>query len=137
MKRRFLKIWILVCLGVLFATSCGPYTYTVSVDRRVPVAAASSMADSSPDVSKVESGWETINLLIYYFDSETWIKALEHAYNFEWQKALEIWLGEADNPDRDKAYCAAYNISVACEVLEMEDMAYLWKERVRKLSQKR
>ncbi len=84
-------------------------------------------------VDEFMPGWETVNRLIYYFNSEKWMRACEYAYMFEWQKAMEIWLTEADSPNTHKAYCAAHNISVACEVLEMNDLAQEWKERAQKL----
>ncbi len=125
-----------VCLGAVMAASCGPYTYTVSVDRRVPAAEISTVETVAADtlsVAKEDPAWKTINLMIYYYESENWIQALEYAYNFEWKKALDIWLLEADSLNSRKAYCAAHNISVACEVLEMNELAREWRERAEKL----
>lgn len=73
--------------------------------------------------------WETVNVTLYVYDNDTWTEACRLAYLFEWEKAMDIWLGEADSPDVRKAACAAYNISVACEILEMKDMADQWKRR--------
>lgn len=77
--------------------------------------------------------WETVNKMLYVYDDNKWNEACRLAYLFEWEKAMEIWYGEADSPDVRRAACAAHNLSVACEILEMDDMAAQWKARSEEL----
>ena len=77
--------------------------------------------------------WETVNVSLYVYDNAQWTEACRLAYLFEWEKAMNIWLEEAASPDTKKAACAAYNISVACEMLDMNDMAEEWKTRSERL----
>ena len=77
--------------------------------------------------------WEAVDVTVYVYDNSQWTEACRLAYLFEWEKAMDIWLREADSPDIRKAACAAHNISVACEILDMRDMAARWKERSEEL----
>lgn len=61
--------------------------------------------------------WETVNITLYVYNDRKWTEACRLAYLFEWEKAMEIWYGEAESPDMRKAACAAYNLSAACEIL--------------------
>lgn len=81
--------------------------------------------------------WETVNKMIYVFNNSRWNEACRLAYLFEWDKAMEIWYAEAASPDTRKAACAAHNLSVACEILELNDMAAQWKARSEELSGRR
>lgn len=81
--------------------------------------------------------WETVNKTLYVYDNSRWTEACRLAYLFEWEKAMEIWYAEADSPDIRKAACAAHNLSVACEILEMDDMAAQWKARSEQLMNRR
>ena len=62
--------------------------------------------------------WETVDVSLYVYDNAQW---------------TEAWMEDAESPDTRKAACAAYNISVACEMLGMDDMAVEWKARSEKL----
>lgn len=77
--------------------------------------------------------WETVDVSLYVYDNAQWTEACRLAYLFEWEKAMNIWMEDAESPDTRKAACAAYNISVACEMLGMDDMAAEWKARSEKL----
>ena len=77
--------------------------------------------------------WETVDVHLYVYDNQRWTEACRLAYLFEWEKAMNIWMEDAESPDTRKAACAAYNISVACEMLDMNDVAAEWKARSEKL----
>lgn len=87
--------------------------------------------------SELTPRWETVNKMLYVYDDEDWTEACRMAYLFEWEKAMDIWLTKADSPDTRKAACAAHNLSVACEILEMNDMAAKWKARSEELFNRR
>lgn len=78
--------------------------------------------------------WNVMEKRIYVYNSTRWQDAYLHAYLFEWEKAMEIWMKEAENGgDPMKAGYASYNLSVACEILGMEELAAEWKERANRL----
>lgn len=79
------------------------------------------------------SHWETVNTRLYVYDNTRWWDACRHAYLFEWEEAMEIWMEEAKSNDIMKAACASYNVSVACRMLEMKDLALEWKRKADKL----
>lgn len=81
--------------------------------------------------------WETVNMMIYVYDDRNWTEACRLAWLFEWDKAMEIWYDEADSPDIRKAACAAHNLSVACEILGLEESAAIWKSRFEELNERK
>ena len=46
---------------------------------------------------------------------------------------MEIWLEEAQSKNTLRSGYAAHNISVACEILGMEELGRSWSEMSRKL----
>ena len=77
--------------------------------------------------------WETVNMMLYVYDDRDWTEACRLAYLFEWEKAMDIWYKEAESPNLRKAACAAHNLSVACGILGMDNMAEEWKARSEEL----
>lgn len=77
--------------------------------------------------------WETVNKMLYVYNDKKWTEACRLAWLFEWDKAMDIWYGEADSPNTRKAACAAHNLSVACEILGMDDLSAQWEARFREL----
>lgn len=88
-------------------------------------------------VSGLTPKWETVNVTLYVYDDSEWTEACRLAYLFEWEKAMDIWMKYAGSPDVRKAACAAHNISVACEILELKDVAAEWRERSEELFNKK
>lgn len=113
--------------------SDAPLTGLRAMDRVDDEAEESFRALGGTLAGKLVPQWETVNKIIYVYNDSKWTEACRLAWLFEWDKALEIWYGEADSPDTRKAACAAHNISVACEILEMDDLAAEWKARAEKL----
>ena len=67
------------------------------------------------------------------YNNASWTQAYYYAYMFEWEKAMEIWLEEAQSKNTLRSGYAAHNISVACEILGMEELGRSWSEMSRKL----
>lgn len=114
-----------------------PLTRLRAVERVDSELAGSFRSIGGNIASKLMPQWETVNKTLYVYDNSKWTEACRLAYLFEWEKAMEIWLGEADSPDVRKAACAAHNIAVACEILEMDGMAAQWKARSEELMRRR
>ena len=52
--------------------------------------------------------------------------------SFKWKEAMEIWMEDTSSSDNVKASCAAFNIAVACEMLEHFDLANEWLDVAKK-----
>ncbi|NTV19427.1 MAG: hypothetical protein HGA83_08365, partial [Bacteroidales bacterium] len=66
------------------------------------------------------------------YENSAWRKAHSLAMNFQWKEAIDIWMEDASSPDNVKASCAAFNIAVACEMLEKYDLAIEWLDYAKK-----
>ena len=77
--------------------------------------------------------WENVNKRIYVYNNASWTQAYYYAYMFEWEKAMEIWMVEAQSNNVHRSGYAAHNISVACEILGMDELSRSWSEMSKKL----
>lgn len=77
--------------------------------------------------------WESVNKRIYVYNNASWTQAYYYAYIFEWEKAMEIWLEETKSGNVKKRGYAAHNVSVACEILGMEELSRNWAGISKKL----
>lgn len=78
--------------------------------------------------------WVLQEKSIYVYDNDGWIQAYYDAAEFRWKEAMDFWLTQVDPGNAEKAACAAANISVACEILEMDALAARWREKSEKFS---
>lgn len=70
--------------------------------------------------------WETVQRYLYVYNNSKWNQAYNQAQKFNWNQAMEIWLGEVDSPDRLMSACAAFNLAMACEMKSRRDIALEW-----------
>jgi|GEM_PF-894090 len=70
--------------------------------------------------------WREERRFIYVYPGGRWINALVLAREFEWERAMEVWMVELDNKSAEKRAAAAYNIAVACEITEKFDLVEKW-----------
>ena len=117
--------------------SDGPLTRLRAVEKVDSELADSFRSLGSTVAARYTPKWETVHKTLYVYNESKWTEACRLAYLFEWEKAMEIWYGEADSPDVRRAACAAHNLSVACEILELNDMAAQWKARSEELMSRR
>ncbi len=76
--------------------------------------------------SMFSTQWEEQERIIIAYDTDVWMKAYYLADNFKWDEAMEIWLKLVKSSDPKKAAFAAFNLSVACEMLEYYELAEKW-----------
>lgn len=117
--------------------SDGPLTRLRAVEKVDSELADSFRSLGNTVAARYTPQWETVHKTLYVYNESKWTEACRLAYLFEWEKAMEIWYGEADSPDVRRAACAAHNLSVACEILELNDMAAQWKARSEELMSRR
>ena len=68
--------------------------------------------------------------VIYYDGAETaWNKGAQHAYSYEWDKAIEQWLTLVNSKNSEKRACAAYNIALGCFMTGQPGLAIEWLDR--------
>lgn len=76
-----------------------------------------------------KSQWKYEQYSVVYFDSPTWITAMEYADKYYWKDAMNIWLELLDTNDMLKRSCAAYNLALASYMLGDYELASLWLDR--------
>lgn len=76
--------------------------------------------------------WNSQKKMIIYYDSRSWMSALEYAQSFQWEKAVDIWMELTNSNDPIKVSCAAYNIAVACQINGQIDLAKKWLDFAQK-----
>ena len=93
--------------------------------------ALATLVDSA-DAAGYSSGenfipqWEDEMLSFIYYTSQPWLKAIEHVDSFNWQEAIELWLGEVGSKSAEKRSCAQYNIALACYMMGEYQLALEW-----------
>lgn len=76
--------------------------------------------------SNFSQQWEMEDRMVIAYDSYKWMNAYHYASAFKWQQAMDIWLELVKTYNPKQSACAAYNIAVACEMLERYDVALKW-----------
>ncbi|MBQ0006858.1 MAG: hypothetical protein KBS57_05595 [Alistipes sp.] len=76
--------------------------------------------------------WEQQQRMVISYENSVWNSAYGYAREFQWDKAMKIWLTLVTETSPEKASYAAYNLSVACEMKEQYDLALEWLELARK-----
>ena len=77
------------------------------------------------------STWEQDTFFVIYYDGaeKAWNEAANHAYSFEWDKAIEKWLTLVDNKNAENRAGAAYNIALGCFMSGQPGLAMEWLDR--------
>ena len=70
--------------------------------------------------------WREERRFLYVYPGGRWINAFVLASNFEWEKAMEVWMAELETKSAEKKAAAAFNIAVACEITEKLDLVEEW-----------
>ena len=92
---------------------------------------AMAMKAGSVAASSFLSTWTQENFFVIYYDGaeKAWNTAANHAYSFEWDKAIEDWMTLLDNKNSEKRACAAYNIALGCFMAGQPGLALEWLDR--------
>lgn len=116
------------------------YVYD-SMDSRDTVLqySGSSMADladmenTAKSVGNASGGkftprWRAEEIPFFLYDSQKWYETYFHVQDYEWQKAMDIWMDMLGTGDLEKKACIEYNIATACYLLGQYDLALEWVE---------
>ena len=77
--------------------------------------------------SELSTKWNTQEwMLINYSDNSTWNSAYLLARSFKWSEAIAKWMPLTEETNPQKASFAAFNIAVACEMMEERSLAKEW-----------
>ena len=75
---------------------------------------------------KLTFAWKRDRRMIYLYDKK-WDNAFSYMVDFEFDKAIDIWLKYTLSPYKPKIKAAAaYNIAIACELSEDYELALEW-----------
>jgi len=77
--------------------------------------------------SELSTRWNTQEwMLINYPSDATWNSAYLLARSFKWSDAIAKWMPLTDEVNPQKASFAAFNMAVACEMMEEHSLAQEW-----------
>lgn len=80
--------------------------------------------------SEFDPEWKNVYFELYYFDSYSWIYALDDALDGDPLKAIEAWMDLAVKCRAAvKRSAACYNIALVCYLLEQNELAEKWLEQ--------
>jgi len=101
---------------------------SVMVERKI----ASSLPETAHYMGAlaaqmIQPQWQTQERVLFFFTGSSWVKAMDHAFMFEWEDAQRVWLSMTKNTTnyRKIAY-AAFNLAVASEMMGQIDLAKEW-----------
>ena len=116
-------------VAVPFAYSDGRQTEKTIRERAVASLSELGFEVGTTISASFKSQWKYEQYSVVYFDSPTWITAMEYADKYYWKDAMNIWLELLDTNDMLKRSCAAYNLALASYMLGDYELASLWLDR--------
>ena len=82
--------------------------------------------------SKFSPVWKTDEILFFLYDSQSWYNTYFYVQDYEWQKAMDMWMSMLDTENMEKKACIEYNIAADCYLLGQYDLASDWLDLSRK-----
>ena len=79
-------------------------------------------------VSAFRTGWKKENVFFYIYDNDQWYRAYYAAADYDWQKAMDIWMSMLDTKNMEKKACLEFNLATACYIQGRYDLAEEWIE---------
>lgn len=79
-------------------------------------------------VSAFRTGWKKENVFFYIYDNDQWYRAYYAAAEYNWQKAMDIWMSMLDTKNMEKKACLEFNLATACYIQGRYDLAEEWIE---------
>lgn len=73
--------------------------------------------------------WNKEEVKVYFSDDEKTQQAALFAADFQWNKALTLWLDTVATKNLQKKALMSYNIALACHMLGNDEMAITWLDR--------
>lgn len=80
--------------------------------------------------------WKTETYSLYYYEGFTdkWLDAINYVFDYQWTKAIDIWMGMMDIKNLEKRACACYNTALAFYMLGDLNLATKWLDQADKLA---
>lgn len=79
--------------------------------------------------SKFSPEWKEDSIGIVYYDYKTaWMDALDLAYEFKWEEAMDKWMTLTNTHNHTERACAEYNLAVGCYVTGKYELSRKWLE---------
>ena len=74
------------------------------------------------------SNWKRESYTVLYYETDTWLKALNYATQMKWQQASDEWvyLAEKSKNNMQMRSCAEYDVALACYMVGNYDLALKW-----------
>ena len=92
---------------------------------------AAQAADiGAKSAAKFKSVWKGESFSFYYYDdNQKWIQAAEAAYDFQWKKAVDLWMSLLSTSSYSRRSRAAYNLASAFYLMGDMDLAAQWLDQ--------
>lgn len=72
--------------------------------------------------------WEFENIVFFMYGSQEWYNTYYYVNDYQWQKAMDIWMSMLDTPNLEKKACLEYNLAAACYMQGQYRLASDWLE---------
>ena len=118
--------------------SVGLYVYD-SMDSRDSVLffSGSSMAEISDPTdaaliagkasgNKFSPRWKAESIVFFVYDSQIWYDTYRYVNEYEWQKAMDVWMSMLGTANLEKKACLEYNLAAACYLQGEYGLALEW-----------
>ncbi|MCQ2145121.1 MAG: DUF6340 family protein [Bacteroidales bacterium] len=73
--------------------------------------------------------WKQEEVKVYFSDDDKTQQAALFASDFQWAKAMNIWLEMVSSKNLQKRALMSYNVALACHMLGNDEMALTWLDR--------
>lgn len=72
--------------------------------------------------------WKSEDVAFFLYDSAEWYDSYYYVNDYQWQKAMDIWMSMLDTPNLEKKACLEYNMAAACYLQGQYKLASDWLE---------
>ena len=90
---------------------------------RLENTAVKAGADSG---DKFSPRWSTEQIVFFIYDSAPWYDTYYYVNDYQWKKAMDIWISMLGTENMEKKACLEYNLAAACYILGQHSLASEW-----------
>ena len=77
---------------------------------------------------KFAPSWKSENMMFFLYGSQLWYNTYYYVNDYQWQKAMDVWISMLDTPNMEKKACLEYNLATACYLQGQYRLASEWLE---------
>ncbi len=77
---------------------------------------------------KFSPRWKAEEIVFFVYDSSAWYDTYYYVQQYQWQKAMDIWMSMLDTGNLEKKACIEYNMAAVCYILGQHELSSDWLE---------